>query len=144
MEKGIKHDGQKPDLSQVSPEGLIQEALAMTYGKKKYGAYNWRGGLSHSRLIAAAMRHILAHMDGELNDPESGHLHIAHAKANLGMLLQMMKDRPELNDCYKKPEVQAEPTNPPEPPKVQEVTNLSGPALGMIFKALASTAVEKK
>ncbi len=50
--------------------------------------------------IAAAMRHIFAYMDGQDEDEETGHPHIAHAIACLGILAdatengQLIDNRP--------------------------------------------------
>ena len=99
---GKKYDEAKPAMALLSPKGLEEEAKAMTYGAKKYGAYNWRKGISASRYLSAALRHITAILNGQLLDDESGLSHLGHAKANLGMLIQTLEDHPELNDLYVK------------------------------------------
>lgn len=66
----------------------------------KTGAHNWRNGLSSSRVLDAALRHIASFNDGEDVDPESGVSHLAHAACNLMFALRMLKDRPDLDDRY--------------------------------------------
>ena len=45
---GVKHDQEKPDLSLLSSIAINKVAKVMTYGKTKYAAHNWRGGISYS------------------------------------------------------------------------------------------------
>lgn len=98
---GIKHDQEKPDMSLLSASALFRIAEVMTYGKKKYSAHNWRGGLAFSRLLSACLRHIVAYVGGEDKDPETGLSHLAHASCCLMMLLEFETTRPDLDDRYK-------------------------------------------
>jgi len=99
--EGIKHDGEKPDMSLLSSIALFEVAKVMTHGKSKYGANNWRGGLKFTRLLAASLRHTFSYLGGESKDPETGLSHAAHAICGLMMLLEFEKTRPELDDRYK-------------------------------------------
>lgn len=99
--QGIKHDQEKPDLSLLSSIAIIEVSKVMTFGKKKYTANNWRGGIVWTRLLAAALRHIFAFLGGESLDPESGVSHIAHAICCLMMLLEFQQTRVDLDDRYK-------------------------------------------
>ena len=101
-------DGAKKlDLSLVPPASLIGEAEALAFGLTRPGRtpYNWRGSITRRRTyLAAALRHITADLDGEDNDPESRLLHLKHAKASLGILLDAIAngtcedDRPPRKD----------------------------------------------
>lgn len=91
----------KPDLSLVPPASIIHEALAMENGAKKYGSYNWRSKKVRAMVyIGAALRHLLAYMDGEDRASDSGVHHLAHAKACMGIALDaietgnLIDDRP--------------------------------------------------
>ncbi len=64
------------------------------------GANNWRGGISYSRLIAAALRHLFAVVRGEDLDPESGLPHVDHLGCCWMFLSNMMKTRKDLDDRY--------------------------------------------
>jgi hypothetical protein len=97
---GRKDDQEKHDMDLLSPHALEKIAQVMTYGKKKYGANNWRGGIAYSRLLAAVMRHINSYRKGETLDPETGLSHLSHASCGLMMLLEFEETRPELNDLF--------------------------------------------
>ena len=56
----------KPDLTVVPPSSLLHLATAMMNGAEKYGPFNWREQpISTRPYVAAAMRHLLAYLDGE-------------------------------------------------------------------------------
>lgn len=84
---GIKHDGEKPDLSLIPAHSLEGIALAMMDGERKYGRYNYLNGMDWSRLIAASLRHIRAFNAGEDCAPDSQLNHLYHAAANICMLI---------------------------------------------------------
>ena len=60
----------------------------MTFGAKKYDSHNWRRGFKWSRLLGAALRHILAFMGGQDKDPETNLSHLAHAACCIMFLLE--------------------------------------------------------
>lgn len=67
---------------------MLYVAKVMELGAKKYGPYNWRGNAVLATVyVDAAMRHLLAYLDGETIDPESGQPHTAHVAACMGILL---------------------------------------------------------
>ena len=99
---GIKDDYGKADLSLLPPNSLVEVALVMMYGATKYSRHNWRKGLDHSRLTSACLRHINKYIDGIDYDPESSHKHLAHAAANLLMLLESQTLGYGNDDRYKK------------------------------------------
>ena len=80
-------------------EGL---AKVLTFGAKKYAAHNWRKGIPNSRLIAALFRHAFALLRGEQIDPESGLPHIDHLGCCWMFLSNNLKNRPDLNDLWRK------------------------------------------
>lgn len=87
-----KFDGGKTRLDLVDP--LLIEAVGRirTYGVAKYGDSNSWKNVSKQRYIAAAMRHFEAYRRGELNDPESGEPHLAHAACNLMFLMVLEEE----------------------------------------------------
>jgi hypothetical protein len=87
MSEGKKFDQEKPIISLLPFEALNEVAKILTYGKDKYGAHNWRKGMSWSRVESAMLRHYTAYARGENTDPESGLLHTAHMTANALFLL---------------------------------------------------------
>lgn len=98
---GNKFDDNKVDMSLLSPIALTKIGQVMTYGKKKYSANNWRKGLAWSRVLAAAIRHILSYLGGEDKDSETGLSHIAHAACCLMFLLEFEETHKNLDDRYK-------------------------------------------
>ena len=101
MTEGRKDDDGKPDMALLDPYAIEQLALVLTFGKRKYAAWNWAGGISYSRLLAALLRHTFAFLRGQDRDDESGLPHIAHAMCCCMFLLGMSQLHPELDDRYK-------------------------------------------
>lgn len=100
---GKKFDSGKAPMELLSHQALLQIAKVFGHGAEKYGRYNYRAGLSWSRVIGAAYRHLGAFNSGEDLDPESGLSHIAHLGCCVIMLLDYVKDNPNLDDRYKCP-----------------------------------------
>lgn len=99
--KGMKHDDGKEPLNLLSRVWLLGVASVMGFGARKYAAHNWRNGLERSRLISAALRHIIAYNEGEDQDPETGLSHLDHASCCLMFAREMHETRPDLDDRYK-------------------------------------------
>ncbi len=97
---GVKFDAEKPRMDLLDPYAIEQLALVLTYGATKYSDHNWRRGISKTRLIAAALRHLFAYLRGEDRDAETNLSHAAHCMACL-MFLLGLEHRPELDDRYK-------------------------------------------
>lgn len=97
-----KHDSAKVRMELLSPVALEELSKVLTFGAKKYASHNWRKGLVWSRLLGAALRHLLAFMGGQDKDPETGISHINHAMCNLMFLSEFEHTHPELDDRYKK------------------------------------------
>ena len=101
-ETGVKHDSEKPPAALLPPLSLLGAARVLGMGAVKYSAHNWRGGIKYSRLLSAALRHLLAYIGGEDTDKESGLSHIHHAVVNLMFLGEFIETgRVELDDRYK-------------------------------------------
>ena len=99
---GLKNDDEKPDLSLFSAVWLFGVGSVLTFGKKKYAAHNWRKGIKISRLMAAALRHILAFNNGEDADPESGLSHLDHASCCIMFARELIETRrKEVDDRYR-------------------------------------------
>lgn len=98
MSEGVKHDQDKLRMDLISPIALEEIAKVLTFGAKKYDAWNWSKGISFSRLLAATLRHTFAYMKGVDTDPESGISHISHAMVNLMFLAHFIRLRKDLDD----------------------------------------------
>lgn len=99
--KGTKHDGGKPMMSLIDPLFLTHLAQVLTFGANKYEPNNWRGGITTSRLLDAALRHVNAFNAGEDTDPESGLSHMAHAACCLMFIDNLIVTKPETDDRWK-------------------------------------------
>jgi hypothetical protein len=79
-----KYDSGKPMVQLVDSQFILEVAKVMTFGAKKYGENNWKGaGGDPQRTYGSTMRHLLAWHGGEVDDPESGLPHLAHAATEI-------------------------------------------------------------
>jgi hypothetical protein len=100
----IKHDTQKVRLDLLSPIAITEIGKVLTFGAEKYADHNWRNGFKWSRLLGAALRHLMAFMGGQDKDPETNLSHLAHAGCCIMFLLEHEVTHKELDDRYKNPE----------------------------------------
>ena len=98
---GLKYDLGKLPYNLLDRTALDAVAQVLAFGASKYSAEDWRGGIEYSRLIGAALRHVMAVSDGEDHDQETGLPHAAHAICCLMFLLWMMQHRPDLDDRWR-------------------------------------------
>lgn len=97
----IKKDNGKPDFTDVPLEAMWQMSQAFTFGQKKYEKSNFKkSGMKVSRQLAAALRHIYQHLDGEDIDPDSQCPHLGNAMASLAMAIYNLKHHPEMDDRF--------------------------------------------
>lgn len=87
VDGAVKDDAGKARWDLLPYDAVTEVVDVFTYGAKKYGDRNWEKGINNGRLLAAAMRHIVARVEGAQTDAESGQYHLAHAAANLLMWL---------------------------------------------------------
>lgn len=79
-EVGVKHDGAKRRWSLLPWRSVAAVVDVLEFGAKKYAVDNWqRVPDARARYADAAMRHVVAMLGGERDDPESGLHHAAHA-----------------------------------------------------------------
>jgi len=98
MAEGLKYDAGKVRMDLLDPYAIETLAAVLTFGAKKYAAWNWANGIPYSRLTAALLRHTFAFLKGEDNDPESGLPHIGHAMCCCMFLLGLSVRKPESDD----------------------------------------------
>jgi hypothetical protein len=86
--QGRKFDSGKPRMSLIPPYAAESIAKVLTIGAIKYAPDNWKYVEGRDwRYFDALYRHLNAHAKGELNDPESGLPHLAHAGCCLMFML---------------------------------------------------------
>lgn len=87
IDQSAKADKGKLELSLVNPELVKAVAEVRMYGTEKYGdSENWRK-VEPKRYVDALYRHLLAYIEGNEVDEESGLSHLAHMACNISFLL---------------------------------------------------------
>lgn len=85
----------KPQLSLILDFGkaLKGACLGLQEGADKYGRGNWKKGMPENEIIDSLMRHLEAHVSGEVVDPGSktGATHLDKILCN-AMLLRQLAD----------------------------------------------------
>ena len=95
-ELGRKFDTEKPRTYLLPPKALMEVSRVLTIGAEKYDEQNWRKlDNLQNRYTGAALRHLFAHMDGEVLDPETNLSHIAHAVCCLLFKLEIEVEKTE-------------------------------------------------
>lgn len=98
--EGLKNDQEKPDLTDIPMDAMWEMGKAFTYGQKKYKKNNFRAGMLVSRQLAAAIRHIYQHLDGENFDKETKSMHLGNAMASIAMAIYNLKNNPSTDDRF--------------------------------------------
>lgn len=92
-----KDDSTKPDMTLITYSMVAPAAKILKFGEQKYGRYNYRNPNPgfEQRLIAATIRHLLQHTDGQELDDESKEPHLAHALASLMLIFDRRAHKKE-------------------------------------------------
>ena len=98
---GLKYDTDKPPVDLLETAYLEEVAKVLAFGAEKYERHNWRRGISVTRNLAAALRHVFRVLRGEDIDPESGLHHLAHAGCCLMFAWWTLAEKPEFDDRWK-------------------------------------------
>lgn len=87
---GVKDDAGKNQLELLPWRAVEAVGRVLTYGARKYAPEGWRSVPEASRRYTGALlRHIAARELGEVIDPESKLLHLAHVACNALFLLEL-------------------------------------------------------
>lgn len=90
--EGFKADSGKPDWTLFPFDGAEDVVRVLERGAQKYARDNWRiVPDAITRYRAAALRHLAADALGEVNDPETGLPHLAHAGCCLLFVLALRR-----------------------------------------------------
>ncbi len=83
----------------IPPEAEIALAEVLTFGASKYQDRNWEKGIPFMSLYGATKRHLLAWVQGDTFDKESGMNHLKHALCDLAFLVTFSeRGREDLDD----------------------------------------------
>ncbi len=95
------HDSGKSPLHLLPPWALNEVAHAMGFGATKYAPWDFMKGMDWSRPYSSAQRHLSAWNAGENLNTESSLNHLAHAIANLLILLTFVLLNLGVDDRWK-------------------------------------------
>lgn len=98
MTEGRKDDTEKTCLDLLPVRSLELLGRVLTFGARKYNAYNWSQGIAWSRLYAATLRHLFAFWGGEDIDKDSGQHHLACAMCEIAFLLEHSEHKLGVDD----------------------------------------------
>ena len=99
----MKFDDGKERISLVPTECIKDAARVFAFGANKYGPNNWREDIPVTEWVRSydsIQRHMMAWLDGEDNDPESGLPHLDHALTQM-MILKMHVKYGAIDNRYK-------------------------------------------
>jgi len=82
----MKDDGNKNRLELIEPAFIKGLGKVLTLGAEKYDTDNWKKVDDKDRYKGALLRHVMAYLDGEEHDPETGLSHLYHAQCNMMFL----------------------------------------------------------
>lgn len=85
--KFLKFNQGKLQYGLIPPLAVKSMAEIFTYGATKYGPDNWKLCKDATAYWDALHRHLQAYALGEHVDQETGYSHLAHALANMAMLV---------------------------------------------------------
>ena len=89
---GLRYDTGKLRLDLIPPEWIEALAAVLTVGAVKYAPRNWEKGMAWSKVYGPLMRHVLAWLKGERDDPETKCHHLAHVAWNaLALMVYEMR-----------------------------------------------------
>jgi len=78
---GMKYSKNKLRWTKFPFDAAEKAMLIMDYGAKKYEWDNWRS-VDVELYFDALIRHLIAHLNGEIYDKESGFTHLDHMLCN--------------------------------------------------------------
>ncbi len=96
----------KNSLTIIPFEPLLKVSKVFQYGAKKYGLNNWRKGHLQLDLLDSCLRHIYSYSCGYDDDGESGESHLAHAAANLFIIMGQIHEGTSVDNRFAKGEVE--------------------------------------
>lgn len=81
--KALRYNKGKARWTLVHFPSLLPLVRVLMFGADKYAEDNWKLGLDKREILDSAMRHLVALIDGEENDPESKLSHAGHVMCNM-------------------------------------------------------------
>ena len=111
-EDELKEGTLSPEQANRYNEGKLQWDLmhlssfepmirVLEFGAKKYEKDQWKKGFPIRQIYNSLIRHMIAFMNGEDNDPESGLPHIGHIQCNIMFMAYVLENHPHFDDRSK-------------------------------------------
>ena len=100
-EPGLRYDAGKPRVDLIPADAVLEIGNVFGWGATKYLEHNWCKGMSWSRVLASAERHLLAIKSGEDFDKESELTHAGHLAWNAIVLISYFKRGVGTDDRFK-------------------------------------------
>lgn len=75
---GGQKDTKPAQIGALCPRAMLELGKVAGFGAAKYARFNFLRGYAWSLSVDALLRHLMAFLDGEDRDPESGCHHAAH------------------------------------------------------------------
>jgi hypothetical protein len=97
---GLRFNKGKTRWALMDFEMLEGAVKVLEFGCDKYGEFNWKKGLKTTEICESSLRHIIAFLNGEDIDKESGISHSSHLICNAIFLEYMMKYKPEFDNRF--------------------------------------------
>lgn len=111
LTEGVKHDDDKLRWELLPWDAVEEVVKVLNFGARKYEDRNWEKGIQHSRVYAAAIRHLTRWFSWEDTDEETDLPHLAHATCCCLFLLSYQlrgqyefDDRPDIRRKHNEPE----------------------------------------
>ena len=102
----LRYNNDKPQVSQIDPQFLLDFADLMTVSARKYSKWNYALGQDLTTPCDSMSRHLLKFLAGENNDKESGCSHLLHIAANAMIawcsISYHLEDNPQLDNRINK------------------------------------------
>jgi len=96
LSQTVRYNENKLRYDLLEPNAIEELVRVFTVGAKKYAEHNWlKTGMSYSKMLASAKRHIASFEMGEDFDRETACHHMAHAAWNLLGIVSYMRLMPE-------------------------------------------------
>lgn len=104
-ELSLRYNEGKCQLSYMLDANYAMEGMCevLRFGAQKYERNNWKKGFDFEGLADSLLRHLAAHQNGEMYDPESGLPHVDHVLCNAMFMAYHFNGRKDLDEPKFKP-----------------------------------------